>query len=109
MSGPEAFILRDVLAAWGNHPRLRIARINTGAAKLNGQFVRFNPPGTADIVGLIAPSGRMLMIECKAPRGAQSPEQVTMQRIVEKFGGLYVLARSVADVDQALAAVGVTR
>ena len=109
MSGPEAFILRDVLAAWGNHPRLRIARTNTGGAMIKGRFVLFNPPGTADIVGLIAPTGRMLMIECKAPRGVQSPEQKTMQRIVERFGGLYVLARDVATVDQALAQLGITR
>lgn len=98
----EQHLVADILAKWGAHPRVRIARINTGAAKMHGRFVRFNPPGTADIVGIIAPSGRMLMIECKSPTGKQRDDQKTMQKVVDKFGGLYILARSVEDVDVVL-------
>lgn len=76
---------------------------------LNGRMVRFNPPGTPDIVGLIAPEGRFVGIEVKTETGKQRPEQVTMQRVIEAFGGLYVLARSVADVDHAFAALGIIR
>lgn len=120
MSGPEAFVLHDVLKAWGAHPRLRIVRVNTGVGWFNdagpcrkkdpgARPVYFNPKGTADLVGLIAPTGRMLMIECKGPRGVQSDEQKIIQRVVTMFGGLYVLARDVATVDQALAPLGITR
>lgn len=105
----EARILHDILLAWGAHPRLRIARINTGAAMVRGRLVRYGVPGTADIVGLIAPTGRMLMIECKSARGRLRKAQETMQRIVTRFGGLYVVARSVTDVDTALAALGIHR
>ena len=63
----------------------------------------------ADLVGLIAPTGRMLMIECKTETGTQSDEQKIMQRVVTQMGGLYVLARSVEDVDAALAQIGITR
>lgn len=116
----EAHIQAAILRAWGAHPRLRIARINTGIGWFNdggpcrktdpgARPVRFNPPGTADIVGLIAPTGRMLMIEVKAEHGRQSEDQERMQRIVTMFGGLYILARSVEDVDRALAAEGLTR
>ncbi|WP_169558620.1 hypothetical protein [Myxococcus stipitatus] len=49
------------------------------------------------------------MIECKDERGQQRDDQRTMGRVVAMFGGLYILARSVDDVDRALATVGVTR
>jgi hypothetical protein len=71
--------------------------------------VRFGVPGTADIVGLIAPSGRMVQIECKTATGKQREAQLVMQRVVAAMGGLYVVARSVADVDAALAREGITR
>lgn len=98
----EAFVVHDILKAWGAHPRLRIARVNTGAAVLRGRLVRFGVPGTADICGVIAPSGRLLMIECKTATGKQREAQVTMQRVVTAMGGVYVVARSVADVDAVL-------
>lgn len=110
MTAPrEAEIQHEILKAWGAHPALRIARVNTGAAMVGRRLIRFNPPGTADIVGIIAPTGRMLMIEVKSAGGKQRKAQAIMQRIVTTFGGLYVLARSLTDVDVALAAIGVTR
>lgn len=98
----ESHVVHAILAAWGAHPRLRIARVNTGAALLRGQFVRFGVPGTADICGVIAPSGRLLMIECKTATGKQRKAQVTMQRVVTAMGGVYVVARSLADADAVL-------
>lgn len=46
--------------------------------------------------------GRFLAIEVKTGRAVQTVEQQTYQRIVEMMGGLYVLARSVEDVAEAL-------
>jgi hypothetical protein len=107
----EAHLVHDILKAWGAHPRLRIARINIGKAfpPNSDRLVTFGVPGTADICGLIAPSGRFLAIECKSAVGRQRPEQETFQRVVEAMGGLYVLARSVDDVDAVLGALGITR
>lgn len=116
----EAHLQQEILEAWGAHPRVRIARINTGVGWFaNGQParkgdpgaypVKFGTPGTADIVGLISPEGRMLMIEVKSATGKQRKAQETMQRVVTAFGGLYVVARDLATVDRALAALGVTR
>lgn len=116
----EAEIQAEILRCWGAHPRLRMARVNTGVgwfahgqpARKNdpGAYaVRFNPKGTGDIVGLIKPWGRLLMIEVKAENGRQRPEQEVMQRVVTAFGGLYILARDVSDVDRALAEIGITR
>ncbi len=105
----EAFVLFDVLSAWGSHPLLRLWRQNTGAAMVKGRLVRFGIPGTPDLCGLMLPSGRFLGIECKTVKGRQSDDQKSFERMITKFGGLYVLARSLADVDQALAAIGITR
>jgi hypothetical protein len=105
----ESFLVHAILRAWGAHPSLRIWRQNTGGAKIKGQWVMFGTPGAADISGLLLPHGRRLEIECKTERGRQSEDQKSFQAMIERFGGLYVLARSVEDVDAALAAVGVRR
>lgn len=107
----EKTIQWEILSAYGVHPRLRIARVNTGMAypPHSKRLVKFGVPGTADIVGLIAPTGRMLMVEVKTATGTQSEAQKVMQRIVTAFGGLYVVARSVEDVDAALAPLGIVR
>jgi hypothetical protein len=104
----EAFIQRDILAAWGAHPQLRLVRMNTGAAMVRGQLVRFGLPGMADIMGLIK-GGRALAIEVKTATGRQREAQKTFERVFTEWGGLYILARSVDDVDRGLAAVGITR
>jgi len=35
--------------------------------------------------------GQFLAIECKSSTGRQSPAQVAFQRMIESFGGLYIL------------------
>lgn len=79
--------------------------MNTGAAEMAGSWIRFGLPGQADISGILC-NGRRLEIEAKAERGRQSQAQRLFQAMIEKYGGLYVLARSVEDamhaVDDAL-------
>lgn len=115
----ERDLLYLILSTWGAHPQLRIWRANTGVGWFaNGQparktdpgayAVKFGTNGQGDISGLVLPSGRRLEIETKA-KTKQSKEQKSFQKMIEAFGGLYVLARSLDDVDRALAALGVTR
>jgi len=59
--------------------------------------------GSADIICLIAPAGRLVALECKIDRGVQSDEQIGWQRAVEAVGGHYAVVRSVADARAALA------
>lgn len=98
---PEASVINEIFRALGTRPWLRIWRQNTGGAVLNGRFVRFGLPGQADITGIL-PGGRRLEIECKTRRGRQSKNQKNFQRMIEKFGGIYILARSAAEVEYAL-------
>jgi len=44
----------------------------------------------------------------KSAVGRQRPEQANFQKMIEKFGGIYILARSVEDVFKALTAKGYT-
>lgn len=115
----ERDLLHLILSTWGAHPRLRIWRANTGVGWFaNGQParktdpgaypVKFGTPGQGDISGLVLPAGRRLEIECKA-KTKQSDDQRSFQRMIEGFGGLYVLALSLGEVDRVLADLGVTR
>ena len=117
---PEALIQHQILEAYGAHPRLRIARINVGvgwfakgkpARKSDpGAYpVKFGVKGTADIMGILAPTGRVIAFEVKADQGTQRPEQIAMQRMITKFGGAYYVVRSLADADAAFATLGVYR
>lgn len=109
--GPEARIQTDILLTFGNLPWLRIARFNTGRANMakpgqKPRWVQYGIPGQPDIMGIALPNGRAIGIEVKSAVGRQSPEQQRFEAVFTKFGGLYVLARSVSDVRAAFTAAG---
>ena len=70
--------------------------------------VRFGVPGKGDISGIIV-GGRRVEIECKTETGRQSADQIAFQAAVEKFGGIYLLTRSLADLDAEFARIGLRR
>lgn len=79
-------------------------RNNTGSYQCApGRWLSYGYPGSADIIGLWAPSGRLLCVECKRPKGGrQSAEQIRFQENVTNHGGIYILARSIEDVARTL-------
>lgn len=98
----EHDIQNQILRSFGTRADIRLWRANTGAAVSGRRVVRFGVPGQADLTGIL-PGGTRLEIEVKSPTGRQSEEQRDYQHLIERFGGVYVLARSVADVERALA------
>ena len=102
----ERAIQNDILRAFGTRPGLRIWRQNCGVARIGERVVRFGVPGQADLTGIL-PDGRRLEIEVKSPTGRQTPQQAAFQNMIEKFHGIYILARSTHDVRQRLAALGI--
>jgi hypothetical protein len=90
---------------WRNHSRT--FQVPGKGGKMRPMFV--GTPGSPDIMGIL-PGGKFIGVECKQPLGPrggdshsrQSPEQVAWQEECERTGGLYVLARSVDDVEKAL-------
>jgi len=94
-------VLNAILREFGTRPEMRLWRANAGAARIGRRFIRFGVPGQADLTGIL-PGGRRLEIEVKSLTGRQTPDQRAFQALIERFGGLYVLARSVEDVRQVL-------
>lgn len=76
-------------------------RNNTGATDVGGRFIRYGHPGSGDILGIL-PGGTFLSVECKTASGRQSKAQKLFQKMVERNGGIYVLARSVSDLERAV-------
>lgn len=110
MSKGEAWIVFEILRAYGAHPRIRLWRSNTGVAKMGDRSVRFGVPGQSDITGILNMGPRFggvgvaLFIEAKTATGRQSPAQVAFQKMCERTGALYILARSTDDVRNGIAA-----
>lgn len=58
--------------------------------------------GAADLIGLVAPTGRFLALEVKSKTGRASKEQIQFLSLVNRMGGVGRLVRS---VEEAMAAV----
>lgn len=98
----ESTLLSDILIRFGSDPRLRIWRANVLVAQdKSGRVVRSGVKGQADISGILM-GGRRIEIEVKTATGQQRPEQKKWQAMIERFGGLYVLARTPDDVERAI-------
>ena len=102
----EKALQNDILRAFGTLPALRLWRANVGMARIGTRTIRFGIPGQADLTGIL-PDGRRLEIEVKSPTGRQTAEQRSFQSMIERFHGVYILARSVEDVRRELAAAGI--
>jgi hypothetical protein len=58
------------------------------------EMIRVGVVGSADISGIYK-DGRRIEIEVKTGNAKQSKEQKKWQIMIEKFGGIFILARSV--------------
>jgi hypothetical protein len=103
---PEAVVVAQILEKWGGRPLLHLRRNNSGALlDPVGRLVRFGLPGSGDIEGFLSPRGRFLSIECKTSIGAQGQIQRNYQALVERHGGVYIIARSLAHFEVEIAAI----
>ena len=102
----EKQIQNSILREFGTKPWLRIWRANVGVARINRRVVRFGIPGQADLTGILY-DGRRIEIEIKSATGHQTQDQKNFQAIIERFNGVYILARSITDVYEQLGAHGV--
>jgi len=86
---------------WLSWKKIFHYRNNTGAFSQgegkSKRYVRFGRKGSPDIICVI--KGRYVGIECKAPRGKQTEDQIGFQSELELAGGKYILARSIEDVE----------
>lgn len=99
----EREVVADVLRWSAGRTDIRIWRVTNGTfltVDMN-RPVHIGLAGAADITGIVS-GGRRIEIECKSKTGKQRVEQIAFQRMIERLGGIYILARSVADVELAL-------
>lgn len=100
----EAVLQQEIRLALGLRDDLFLFRINVGKFRpLDGgkRVIQSAPEGTPDLLGVMIP-GRAFAIEVKAPRGTQREAQKRWQAAWEKRGGIYILAKSLADVYKGL-------
>ncbi len=102
----EKQIQNSIIREFGTKGWLRIWRANVGVARINRRVVRFGIPGQADLTGILF-DGRRVEIEIKSATGQQSQDQKNYQKLIERFNGIYILARSINDVYEQLGAHGV--
>lgn len=76
-------------------------RTGAGVVQVNDRTFSIGEVGRSDDTVLL-PGGWWASVEYKTDQGRQSPAQQRFQARVEALGGLYILARSVADVRAAL-------
>ena len=81
--------------------RLWRSSVGIGLTFDGSRVIKYGIVGQADLSGIIS-GGRRLEIEVKAARGVQSIAQINFGAMITKFGGTYVVARSVADVEAVL-------
>jgi hypothetical protein len=113
----ERPLLDRVLADVGGRLDARLWRQNAGTARSfdGSRIIQLAPAGASDATGLIATPchcgcgrvyGLHLAIETKGKHGRQTPEQRRFQRMVEQLGGVYILARSIEDLNEQLKSRG---
>jgi len=101
---PEAAALLEVLKAVRAHPLVAwCERMNSGAAKVGGRFIRFGWPGCPDVLGQLK-DGRLLGVEVKSRTGRLRPEQAVFLERIRGAGGVAFVARDLRDVVKALGA-----
>ena len=105
-SRPEAAALLEVLKALRAHPAVAWAeRMNSGAAKVGGRFIRFGWPGCPDVLGQMK-DGRLLGVEVKSQTGRLRPEQAVFLERIRAAAGVAFVARDCRDVLRELQAWG---
>ena len=101
-SRPEAAALVEVLKALRTHPAVAwCERMNTGAAKVEGRFIRFGFKGCPDVLGQLK-DGRLLGVEVKAKAGRLRAEQALFLERIRCAGGVAFVARDCRDVREQL-------
>lgn len=76
-------------------------RNNSGAYKTtSGHYVRYGYKGSSDILAIQPNTGKIICIECKREGEKQTPEQKEFEQRVKDCGGVYIVARSLDDMEE---------
>lgn len=102
-SAAHTALVHSIREALGQEPDLVLWPMQPGGRPdASGRPLRTGPRGMADLVGILAPTGRWFCLEAKTGQAYQSAPQRVWQQLVEAHGGYYRVVRSVEDARQAL-------
>lgn len=117
MTATESQILRDIRAALGREPDVKLWRLSQGGAvSRSGQTYRagLSVNGASDLIGILRytedsgygsgpmSTGRFIALEVKTDRGRLRREQVLFLELVRRLGGFAAVVRSVDEARAAL-------
>lgn len=100
----ETDIQRDILQALAWERDVEFFRNNTGALPgPNGHLVFYGlGKGSSDLIGILAPSGRLLALEVKRPGEKPTASQLIWQARIRDLGGFACVVDSVESARAAL-------
>jgi VRR-NUC domain len=104
----ESALVASIRLALGRDSRVVLWRNNTGSALQDFGSGGMRPlkyglcVGSSDLIGIVAPHGRLIALEVKTASGRVTREQQQFLTLVERMGGV---ARVVRSVDEAVRAV----
>ena len=98
----EAQILKAVRELMERHPRVAYCwRNSIGGATFHGKRYQLGEPGSSDLLGFTK-TGKIIAIECKAPRGKLTKAQGIFLERIRIAGGISGIACSVEDAEAIL-------
>lgn len=78
--------------------RIFCYRQNTGAFQRGERVYWFGTKGAPDVIAVIG--GIYIGIECKTGKSVQTKDQRAFQEALQKAGGIYLLVRSIDELQQ---------
>ena len=106
MGSKHQALVKLILLRLGSRRDIRLWEAPVGLARsLDGsRTFRYGLTGCADIIGITKHGGRFLAIEAKVGDDVQRDSQSAFSRMIESFGGIYLLAYSAEEAEEILAA-----
>lgn len=94
----ERAVQAAILLALGSRPDVRLWKQWHSGLLLtrDGRPTKVGTPGMADLSGIVA-DGRRLEVEVKSETGTMRDTQRSFGAMIERFRGIYIVARSVED------------
>lgn len=99
---PESYVLSSVCEYLAVKGYVFWRQNNAGVYDVRNQRFRAMPTysmkGVADVQVIV--EGKSWFIECKAPKGVQSPDQKEFEYMVKRAGAEYHIVRSIDDLEK---------
>jgi hypothetical protein len=86
-------------------PGIRIFDRHVGMFKtINGELIRINKPGMADLYALFPSEFGLIHIEIEVKTGSarQSKDQKNWEKFIKGMGGIYIVARDAEETEKEL-------